>query len=145
MTLFQKTTHKCAFCRDFGEIITSINGKEELRPCPHCQATIPIKEESTQIKKDTDKKFPIQLILIDLANEVHQLGEVMKFGAIKYPKRCGWKEVPLKDWQEAITRHTHAYNTGEYLDQESGLSHLAHIAVDCLVALYHEKESRKSD
>lgn len=56
------------------------------------------------------------------------LGEVLTFGAQKYPFE-NWKHVPdaQRRYKDALLRHYYAYELGEKLDPESGLSHLKHM------------------
>lgn len=64
--------------------------------------------------------------------------QVLAFGASKY-QRNNWKKEPVLDHSrllDAALRHIAAYASGEDLDQESGLNHLAH-ARCCLGFLLH--------
>lgn len=64
-----------------------------------------------------------------------EVGAVLEFGARKYSPN-GWRSVPdLKArYTAAALRHMTAHMSGESVDAESGLSHLAH-ALCCLMFL----------
>ena len=71
---------------------------------------------------------------------IQKVAQVMNFGVEKYGKDT-WKDV--KNFEEryinALFRHLYAYYIdGEKIDSESGISHLAHSAVNVLFLL--EKE-----
>jgi len=57
------------------------------------------------------------------------LAEVLTFGAQKYAAHS-WKNVPDLEvrYYSALRRHMNAWRAGEWLDEESGLPHLAHAA-----------------
>ena len=163
--------YKCKTCNDFGEVYNMVT--RTFSPCPSCSTKssnspdittppilipdncqnnasiceIPICDESDtkQIKVDTDTKFPINYILVDMAEQVHKLGEVMEFGKKKYPNRYGWREVDLESYKDAMTRHLHKFLIGEINDEESGIHHLAHLAVNCLMAMYVMYRQDKKD
>lgn len=70
--------------------------------------------------------------------------KVLTFGAEKY-EPDNWKHVPdsKRRYFDALQRHLWAYKTGEKLDPESGIHHLAH-AMCCLMFLYeHDVEYSK--
>jgi hypothetical protein len=62
--------------------------------------------------------------------------KVLTFGAEKY-EPDNWKQVPdsKRRYFDALQRHLWAYKTGEQMDPESGIHHLAH-AMCCLMFLY---------
>ena len=72
-------------------------------------------------------------------NELEQVLDVLEFGAIKY-KPNAWKDVPngLERYKKAMLRHMVSYLKGEYTDNESGLSHLSHLATNVLFMMYFE-------
>ncbi len=71
------------------------------------------------------------------------LGEVLTFGANKYTPE-GWRTVTdaKTRYTDALLRHYCAYQSGESVDEESGLSHLKHMLTNIafLVALESEEE-----
>ncbi len=74
-----------------------------------------------------------------------ELAKVAEYGKRKYGKHNYAEYADNWDWLEpagSILRHTFAFLRGEWLDDESGLAHLAHAAFNCLllVDLYtHQK------
>lgn len=69
--------------------------------------------------------------------ELLQVGDVLEYGARKYAPD-NWKHVPeaRQRYLGAALRHIAAHGTGEVLDPESGLPHLAH-AITSLFFLLH--------
>lgn len=68
-----------------------------------------------------------------------EVAKVLGFGAKKYD---GWnwaKGLSYSRILGAILRHVFAYSCGEDKDPESGLSHMAHAACECLFILHYEK------
>lgn len=81
--------------------------------------------EATEFKKADDGKPRPDLTPVELLIE---MGKVMKHGADKYGAD-NWKKCEdPKRYEAAIARHWLAYLSGEELDPDSGLSHLAHCA-----------------
>ena len=69
--------------------------------------------------------------------------EVLTFGAQKYGDH-NWKlvENASSRYYAALMRHVEAWRTGETLDSETGISHLAH-ATCCLFFLLGLEEKSK--
>jgi len=88
------------------------------------------------ITKHKDTKGKPKLSLVPLFPISKAIWEVRKYGNNKYPNGGpdNWKTVPKEEYKEAITRHTIKWSDGEWLDEESGLPHIYHIA--CNVAFY---------
>jgi len=82
----------------------------------------------------TGKKYDQDKTRFDLLDDrqTEKIAEVLTFGAKKYSDD-NWKNVkPFKSrYNAAIQRHLTAYRKGEKIDQDSGLTHLAHAAT-CL-------------
>lgn len=77
---------------------------------------------------------------------MREMVRVLTFGAQKY-ERDNWKKVPdsKRRYFDALERHVWAWKTGEQLDPESGIHHLAH-AMCCLFFLYeHDVEYSKDE
>jgi hypothetical protein len=84
----------------------------------------------TALKFDTDK-LPLNLLSTEAMN---QTAAVLKFGAIKYAEHNWRKGFAWSRPLAAAMRHITAFNDGEDIDPESGLSHLAH-AQCCIMFL----------
>ena len=75
---------------------------------------------------------------------VEQVARVREFGAKKYAKN-NWKKGFLYSRSiAAALRHIFAFNSGEDVDPESGLSHIAH-AVCCLEHLMNDIKNHKNN
>jgi hypothetical protein len=73
---------------------------------------------------------------------LEEVVKVLEFGARKYA-RDNWQQVEggMQRYQAAAFRHLIAYNQGEKVDQETGLSHLAHAGCCLLFLLSLEKQN----
>lgn len=67
-----------------------------------------------------------------------EMGMVLKHGEKKYGPE-NWKEFPLGEQDYRAAKLRHAFQRG--IDKDSGLSHLAHCAVDCMMQWWHEKNT----
>lgn len=71
---------------------------------------------------------------------IMQVAEVAGFGATKYAR---YNFMRGYDWSlsyDAMQRHLHAFWSGEDLDPESGLPHLAHAGWHCLALLFFMRQ-----
>lgn len=97
--------------------------------------------ESKADKYD-DTKLPMDLLPRPALEEI---AKVLAFGARKY-SRHNWRSgIAYSRILSAALRHIHAYNDGESLDPETGLSHLAHAGCCVLFLLTFEKERPELD
>jgi hypothetical protein len=73
---------------------------------------------------------------------LEEVVKVLEFGARKYA-RDNWQHVEggMQRYQAAAFRHLIAYNQGEKVDPETGLSHLAHAGCCLLFLLSLEKRN----
>jgi hypothetical protein len=88
------------------------------------------------MKYDTDKA-PLALVPIDAINQV---AEVLGFGANKYGANNWRDDGGTTEWSRtysSIQRHLNAFWSGEDLDPESGLSHLAHANTQLMILMQH--------
>ena len=83
------------------------------------------------MKFDSDK---IRMDLLD-PYAIEQLSAVLTFGAKKYAAHNWRKGIPKSRLIAALLRHTFAYLRGEDIDEESGLSHIAHAMCCCMFIL----------
>lgn len=65
------------------------------------------------------------------------MAKVREFGNNKYPgdPDSYLEDVEVADLVEACRRHLLKYQMGELLDDESGESHLAHVATSAMMAI----------
>lgn len=74
---------------------------------------------------------------------IEGVGEVLTFGATKYEPNS-WQNVEDAEdrYYAAALRHLMAWRRGEVVDEESGLSHLKHVATNIMFLLHFEKEEK---
>jgi len=138
----------CNKCGGFGEYMMDVGDNVVMVPCT-CQAPVTVKQDVEVQKpvqqKETTGKIPLQFVLVDMANEILDMGKVMKFGFDKYKEECGWRRVPIREYQGAVERHLNAFHRGEVVDEESQCYHLAHAAINCMFMLYLSKEQNDKE
>jgi hypothetical protein len=88
------------------------------------------------LKYDTEK-LHWELLPMDCVEEVVK---ILTFGSVKYGPE-NWKELENANdrYYAALMRHLVANRKGEVLDEESGLSHLAHAMCNIVFLLWLEK------
>lgn len=91
----------------------------------------PITEDKDQSAKADKGKLELSLVNTELVKAV---AEVRMYGTEKYGDSENWRKVEPKRYVDALYRHLLAYIEGNELDEESGLSHLAHMA--CNISFY---------
>jgi Domain of unknown function (DUF5664) len=81
-------------------------------------------------------KVRMHLITGGMARAITEVAKIATFGAKKYTDG-GWTSVPdgFRRYEDAQQRHAAYRHIGEEIDQESGLSHLAHEAWNALAKL----------
>ena len=86
-------------------------------------------------KLDSGKVRP-GLVLGAFSSALHKVCEVGTYGAKKYSDN-GWLSVPDAEprYEDALLRHWLMYKTGQVLDPETGLPHIAHLAWNALAIL----------
>lgn len=83
------------------------------------------------IKHDQDKSR----VSLVFTKGLLEVGKVGTFGAKKYADHNWLKGMKWSRLLDATLRHLIAFNSGERIDEESGLSHLAHAAWNILALL----------
>ena len=98
------------------------------------------KEKTDQaVKADSGKP---QLTLVP-RQILFDIARVREYGTKKYGDPDNWKQVEIQRYRDAAFRHFVAYlDDPQGNDEESGLSHLAHLA--CNIAFLCEMEARKN-
>ena len=92
-------------------------------------------------RKDDTEKPRMDLLPFEALEEV---AKVLTFGAKKYAANT-WQKVKDAEgrYVAALLRHLSAYNQGKTFDEESGLSHAAHMATNALFILWFEIQATK--
>lgn len=81
--------------------------------------------DTDQSAKADKGKLELSLVNPELVKAV---AEVRMYGTEKYGDSENWRKVEPKRYVDALYRHLLAYIEGNEVDEESGLSHLAHMA-----------------
>lgn len=81
--------------------------------------------------KADDGKPPLA-ILFDTSKALGEVARVMAYGAAKYDRKNWAKCDDPERYISATLRHIAAYQGGEKIDPESGMSHLAHAVCSLL-------------
>ncbi len=92
------------------------------------------------VKYDQDK------VRLDLLPPIalQEIGRVLTFGAQKYGANNWRKGINYTRLIAALMRHMNAYNAGEDIDSESGMSHLAHAGC-CIMFLIGLQDRKDLD
>jgi hypothetical protein len=91
------------------------------------------------IKKDSGK---LQWSLMPF-EELKDVVKVLMLGAVKYSPD-NWKKCDnVVRYKDALMRHVISYIEGDEIDEESGLSHLAHAVCNCLFLMWFDKQKSK--
>ncbi|MBF1157728.1 MAG: hypothetical protein HXL81_02690 [[Eubacterium] sulci] len=98
----------------------------------------PITEDNDQSAKADKGKLELSLVNPELVKAV---AEVRMYGTEKYGDSENWRKVEPKRYVDALYRHLLAYIEGNEVDEESGLSHLSHMA--CNISFLLDKEYLK--
>ena len=93
-----------------------------------------------EVKADKGKIRPT-LVPVSLIKAV---AAVRGYGVEKYHDPENWREVEIERYKDALYRHWLAYLGGEWLDQESGLPHLWHLACNAAFLIELEGEEERA-
>ena len=92
-----------------------------------------------------NKKPRMDLVLGEFTRALEEVGKVGTFGANKYTDK-GWVEVNngIERYLSAMLRHYMKFRRGKQKDEESGLSHLSHMAWNALAVLELYKRNEEA-
>lgn len=97
-------------------------------------------EYNQKVKADAGK---LRLTLVP-TKIIEAIARVRMYGTNKYHDPDNWKEVETERYKDAAFRHFIAYlRDPNGVDDESGLSHLDHLA--CNIAFLCEREGTEND
>lgn len=103
--------------------------------CPVCGMSYPDDKYDQTIKADAGK---LRLSLVP-RQIIYDIAKVREYGVSKYGDNESWKRVEIQRYRDAAYRHFMLYlDEPDGVDEESGLSHLAHLA--CNIAFLCELE-----
>lgn len=96
---------------------------------------------NTPVKQDLGK-LRYDLLPFDAVDEVVR---VLTYGIKKYPKpeenwRVNSSKEDIKRYEAALLRHMSEYMQGNYMDEESGLPHIAQVATNALFIISLRKK-----
>ena len=92
-----------------------------------------------EIKADAGKR---QLTLVP-TQIIRDIAECREYGVAKYGERESWREVEVQRYRDAMFRHMLAYLDDPYgVDEESGISHLKHLATNVAFLCELDKQER---
>ena len=94
--------------------------------------------DTDQSAKADKGKLELSLVNTQLVKAV---AEVRMYGTEKYGNSENWRKVEPKRYVDALYRHLLAYIEGNEVDEESGLSHLSHMA--CNISFLLDEEYLK--
>ena len=111
--------------KEHADLITNSKESDPSGLCAHTPGA----------KLDAGKVRP-GLVLGDFSNALLAVSEVGTYGANKYTDH-GWLEVNdgVNRYKDAMQRHLLKHNTGELIDDETDLTHLAAVAWNVLAML----------
>ena len=92
------------------------------------------KQREEQEHQHTAMRFnsgKAQYSMIDL-QALEQCANVLEFGAKKYTRNNWKKGFPITKILDSMLRHISALANGEFIDPESGLSHIGHIQCNAM-------------
>ena len=124
---------------DSGEYMTEndwVKADEEYEEYKrkHCPA-------NTTMKWDSDKE-PLAWIPAEC---MQGIAKVLAYGAAKYEKDNWRRGIPMSRYISAALRHIHAWNSGEDLDPESGMSHIDHAVCGLMFVQWYIKHRPECD
>lgn len=99
------------------------------------------KYETGAVRNNTDK---LRYDLIPVA-ALQDVAKVLTVGAAKYGERNWEKGFPWSNPYASLQRHMQAWWSGEDLDPETGLSHLAHACCNLMMLQQFEHVYREGD
>ena len=96
--------------------------------------------EAVEEDKEDGVKYDAGKLRMELIppEAIEALAEVITYGANKY-NDDNWKKVSKDRYIGALMRHLNAYRKGELYDDESGLTHMAHILTNAAFLIYKEE------
>lgn len=98
-------------------------------------------EPSVGVKRDNGKPNMCYIPY----EALEEIAKVLDYGAIKYSPWNWKKGISFNRLLSATMRHLGQYNSGQDVDDETKISHLAHAACNLMFLLYFEKHRKDLD
>lgn len=76
---------------------------------------------------------------------LEEIAKVLTMGAAKYDKRNWEKGMEWSRVLNSLMRHLNSFRKGEDMDPESGLNHMAHVAVNAIFLLEYHRTHKELD
>jgi Domain of unknown function (DUF5664) len=76
---------------------------------------------------------------------MEEMFEVIRYGQKKYARMNWMKGAPATQYFGCIMRHLLKWYKGEDTDEESGCTHLGHIACNIMMAMYSMRKNKDYD
>jgi len=132
--------------------ISSNNNNDTLKPAQTyngipIDSDINISNNNNNNVPGTAKRFDVgkpRFSLIPPA-PLEEIAKVLTMGAEKYGDRNWEKGMKWTRCIDSLERHLNAWKSGENLDKESGLPHLAHVCVNSMFLLQYEETYPQGD
>jgi hypothetical protein len=145
---YQRTERAEKIYKHIIDLVNELNG-ELGGVVDECGKTLYIDDDGevlakgNKTPKDQSAKADKGKLELSLVNPelVKAVAEVRMYGTEKYGDSENWRKVEPKRYVDALYRHLLAYIEGNEVDEESGLSHLAHMA--CNLSFLLDKEYLK--
>jgi hypothetical protein len=100
------------------------------------------KHDTLEATKADSKKVRLDLLPTESLREI---AKVMEFGSKKYGDYNWTKGMQWSRMYAAALRHLFAFWEGQDLDEESGISHLAHLGCCVQFLIYYQKKNKGVD
>jgi len=99
------------------------------------------------IEKQSADKFDEKKVRVELVTSqfIIEIAKVLTEGAIKYSDHNWRKGLQWSRVYGATMRHLLAWNKGETIDPETGLSHLSHAATNIMFLLEYSNTCQNKD
>lgn len=94
-----------------------------------------------EVSLDGKPKTMFQLLKPDY---IEGIADVLTMGALKYAPD-NWKKVPRVEYERAMYHHLNEYLKGNKDDDESGLSHLYHMATNAMFLDWFDKQGKREE
>ena len=121
-----------------------IIAREMNKVLDSANAAVAAEDGNAKAKKFDDGKIPVDLLPV---SSLMKMAEVLGFGVKKYGRE-NWRAENRPNWSRvyaSIQRHLMAFWSGQDIDPDSGLEHLAHAGTQIAMLLYYVQANPELD